>query len=158
MAAPKGNKFWEHRKKHGRDYEFKTAKELEEAAEIYFQTADKTVIEEEVPHVKLGTVKLKKKVPYLKEDLAEEIGVSAWRVIEAYKDRGEDFLQVVSRIENRITGNKKRGAYVGVFNSNIVARDLGLKDSQEVNANVSVKDVSDTRFTLKTPPPNTDIA
>lgn len=48
------------------------------------------------------------------------------------KGSTEDFLTVITRIEQTIYTQKFEGAVVGAFNANIIARDLGLVDKKEV--------------------------
>lgn len=48
----------------------------------------------------------------------------------------EDFLGVKDRIENYLQTYQMKGAYVGMFNANIVSRQLGLVDKQEITENV----------------------
>ena len=77
------------------------------------------------------TITEKPKV-FQKDELALECGVAQWRTINDLKGVSEDFMQVVTYIEKTIRTQKMQWGYVGVFNSNIVARDLGLKDSTDV--------------------------
>jgi len=49
-----------------------------------------------------------------------------------YKNRrGPGYAYIVEKIENVIYTQKFEGAAVDLFNANIIARDLGLRDSQE---------------------------
>lgn len=56
------------------------------------------------------------------------IGVSTWHT---YKERDE-FLEVTSKIEQIMYEQKFSGAASGLLNANIIARDLGLADKQEI--------------------------
>ncbi|MBA9076087.1 DNA-packaging protein [Rufibacter quisquiliarum] len=49
------------------------------------------------------------------------------------KKASEDFLTVITRIEQTIYTQKFEGAVVGAFNANIISRDLGLVDKKEVS-------------------------
>jgi hypothetical protein len=54
----------------------------------------------------------------------------------------KDFSQVITRIGKVIYTNKFEGASAGVFNHNIIARDLGLKDQTEnknTNAPITIQ-------------------
>ena len=51
-----------------------------------------------------------------------------------YKERGEDFLQVVMKIENIIKSQKFEGAAAELLNPNIIARDLGLSDKKDLTS------------------------
>lgn len=64
------------------------------------------------------------------------ICVSTWH---NYK-KDPEYLEVTSMIESIIFENKFTGASTGQFNANIIARDLGLTDRQEIkmdNASVT---------------------
>ena len=45
----------------------------------------------------------------------------------------DDFIGIVERIKKIIYEQKFSGAATGLLNSNIIARDLGLKDSSETD-------------------------
>lgn len=61
---------------------------------------------------------------------------------DLYRHR-EDFIPIVTRVEQIIYTQKIEGASVGAFNANIVARELGLKDVSDVNVNDSRKATAD---------------
>lgn len=48
-----------------------------------------------------------------------------------------DYSDVIKFIDDSIRENKYIGAAAGYFNANIIARDLGLRDSQDVDQKVS---------------------
>ena len=51
---------------------------------------------------------------------------------KANKDnRYTDFAEVIARIEQKMWDDKFTGASVGIYNANIIARDLGLSDKSE---------------------------
>lgn len=131
MAAPEGNQFWKLRSKHGRDAIFETPESLWKAACEYFQYVDDNPEQVEVPHVKSGTVKVKHRQPYTKQDFALFVGFSRWEDVVNQRER-EGFSEIVTRIESIIYSNKFRGAAIGIYNSNIIARDLGLADKREI--------------------------
>lgn len=56
------------------------------------------------------------------------VGVSTWH---NYKKNSE-YLEVIEEIENVMFEQKFAGAAVGLYNANIIARDLGLTDKQEL--------------------------
>jgi hypothetical protein len=56
-----------------------------------------------------------------------DIGRRTW---DGYRDR-EDFMPVVSRVEEIIRTQKFEGASAGLLNPNIIARDLGLAEKSE---------------------------
>jgi hypothetical protein len=57
-------------------------------------------------------------------------------VISEWKDR-KGFSQIITRIERTIYDQKFVGAAAGFFNSNIIARDLGLTEKKEIDATVN---------------------
>lgn len=59
-----------------------------------------------------------------------------------------DFLAIVQTIDHIIYEDKFSGASAGVYNSSIIARDLGLVDKQEVSAKVKseVSDLTDEQI------------
>jgi vacuolar-type H+-ATPase subunit D/Vma8 len=61
------------------------------------------------------------------------------------KDKiSKDFSNIITRIREVIRNQKFEGAAAGFLNANIIARDLGLKDSTEIdhtgNINVTFKE------------------
>lgn len=62
------------------------------------------------------------------------LGKSAswWRMIGESKRHGKKFLTVKEKIERYCFDCKYDGAVIGLYNANIIARDLGLKDKVEV--------------------------
>lgn len=136
MAAPAGNKFWQNRSKHGRDKLFASPELLWNAAEEYFQWCDDN------PWMKAEAIKsgdlagkimeVPTKRPYTITGLLLYINASQgyWKDFKAAKH--EDYSTVIEEIENVIYTQKFEGAAVGVFNANIIARDLGLKERTDV--------------------------
>jgi hypothetical protein len=134
MAAPKGNEFWKLRGKHGRDRIIQDHKALEENANEYFRSCiENPIIEIDYKGKDADRVEMYKPKVFQKDEFAIFCGLSQWRSIEDLKKTSEDFLQVVTRIENTIKTQKFQYAAVGVFNSNIIARDLGLANKEELN-------------------------
>jgi hypothetical protein len=114
----KGNAFWKQRSKHGRDKIFANPESLWAEAESYFQWCDTHTI---------GRNKLMR--PYTLHGLCFylKIGFTTWQL---YKKRPE-FKEMTEQIELVIYNNKFTGASIGIFNGNIIARDLGLVDKQD---------------------------
>ncbi len=121
MGAPKNNQFWKARSKHGRDKVFSSPDVLWEASCEYFQWCDDNKWDGE------------KVRPYTIEGLCIFLGINS-RTFRNYqsKDEYKDFLPILSTIEDIIRTQKFEGAAVGAFNSNIIARDLGLKDETSI--------------------------
>lgn len=135
MAAPEGNNFWTLRSKHGRDKEYETPEILWEEIARYFQWCDDN------PWVKNEAVKsgdlagqiisIPTARPYTIGGLCIYLGISqlTWK---NYCKR-EDFVGVTTHAEEVIRTQKFEGAAVGAFNANIICRDLGLREKQDVD-------------------------
>ena len=138
MGAPKGNKFWQLRSKHGRDKLFATPDLLWEAACEYFEWC------EENPWYRKEAVKsgglagtiisVPTERPYTLQGLCRYLNCSTeyLKHFEANNIDSEDFMPIITRIREAIYQQKFEGASVGAFNANIIARDLGLADKQDV--------------------------
>lgn len=132
MGAPKGNQFWKKRSKHGRNRIIKDAKTLADASDEYFQWCiDNPIIEIDFRGKLLTRIELPHPRVFQKGELARFCHVSEWRLIDDLKELNKDFLQVITRIEGIIRDQKYTHAVVGMFNHNIVARDLGLADKHD---------------------------
>lgn len=140
MAAPLKNKFWELRTKHGRDKIFTTPDLLWTAATEYFKWCDDNPwIKNEA--IKSGDlagqiIKVPTSRPYTLTALCLYLGVNAdyfRQFKENLKEDEQDFSWVITRIEETIYTQKFEGASVGMFNANIIARDLGLTDKKELD-------------------------
>lgn len=131
MAAPSGNHFWELRASHGRDLIFSSPEILWEAAKEYFEaTVNRPWIKKDWVGKDGVEVDRETTPPFTLTSLYLFLDIShqTWNL---YRQR-EDFVEVVTRIENVIYSQKFEGASVGAYNSNIIARDLGLVDKKEI--------------------------
>lgn len=139
MAAPQGNQFWKLRTKHGREKLFSTPEILWEECQAYFEATDarkwwktefngKDAIECHVPT----------ETPYTKSGLFVylDIDITTWGL---YRER-QDFINIITRVEQIIYTQKIEGASTGAFNANIVARELGLADKKEIEKSVTKLD------------------
>lgn len=134
MAAPKGNQFWNLRSKHGRDKLFQSPELMWEAACEFFQWCiDNPWHKNEV--IKSGEmageiIKVPTQRPFTLIGLCLYMGCSEsyFRNFEANNTHNEDFITVLTRIEETIRNNKYEGGMVGAYNANIVMRDLGMVD------------------------------
>lgn len=131
MAAPTGNEFWKMRSKHGRDLIFSSPTIMWEACCEYFETTDKRKDWDRQEWVGRDGVEVSRRlrVPYTLTGLYIFLDVSA-KAWSEYRER-EGFGAICTQVENIIYTQKFEGATVGVFNHNIIARDLGLKDKTE---------------------------
>ena len=132
MAAPKGNRFWEARAKHGRDKIFSSSDILWASCCEYFVWADENPLYETKAFAFQGIV-TQEKIPKMRAMTIEglclflDISVETWRL---YTDR-EDFIGVTRKADNVIRSQKFAGAAADLLNANIIARDLGLTDKSE---------------------------
>lgn len=138
MAAPKGNKFWELRSKHGRDKLFETPLLLWEAACEYFTWCeDCPLIATE--HSAGKRVKLPKMRAFTMQGLCSylDCGTAYFRNFKSEERAQSDgFKSVITRIEETVYNQKFTGAAAGFLNANIIARDLGLSDRQDITTTV----------------------
>jgi len=131
MAAPKGNKFWENRSKHGRDILFATPELLLEAACEYFEWCVATpLIEVDFKGKDADRVEIPKMRPFTIHGLCLYIGCGT-SYFRNFTPPTEDFKAVITRIEEIIYSQKFDGAAAGFLNPNIIARDLGLAEKTE---------------------------
>lgn len=156
MSAPAGNNFWERRSKHGRDKIFESPEIMWEAACEYFQDCI------ENPWHKTEAIKSGERtgdiisvpvpVPFTIKRLCLFLGVNSRyfnQFEKSLKDKtdqtSQDFSSIITRIEEIIYTQKFEGSAVGIFNANIISRELGLAEKiQEegtqkvINYNVSL--------------------
>lgn len=158
MAAPRGNKFWKLRSKHGRDKLFASPGLLWDAACEYFDWCDKHPLKEQKlfafqGEITKGTANHMR--AYTMTGLCFYLGCSESYFREFKSNTpndSEDFLTVIDDIEKIIYTQKFEGAAAGFLNANIIARDLGLKDRHdhttddqpfsEININIRRNDES----------------
>lgn len=135
MGAPKGNQFWKIRAKHGRDKLFKTPELLWEAATEYFEWCDANpLIEIDFKGKDASKVELPRMRAYTMHGLCIYLDCSTefFKNFEQNNKDAKDFMPIISRIKEVIYNQKFSGAAAGFLNPNIIARDLGLKDSTDV--------------------------
>ena len=137
MAAPIGNRFWELRSKHGRDKLFQSPKLLWDAACEYFEWCeDNPLIEIDFKGKDADQVELPKMRAFTMQGLCLYLncGTAYFRNFKNEKRaQGQGFKSVIAKIEETIYNQKFTGAAAGFLNANIIARDLGLTDKQEVD-------------------------
>ena len=141
MPAPKGNKYWQFREKHGRDFEY-TPDELWDEAVRYFEWVENNPLWESVLVAKgiktkddegNETTVYSTSMPKMRAmtigafQLFADICDTTW---ENYC-KNKDFIAITTRIRNIIYAQKFEGAAATLLNPNIIARDLGLKDEQK---------------------------
>ncbi len=137
-----GNNFWEQRAKHGRDKLFADANKMRDAACEYFQwCVDNPWKKEQAMSIdkELVIAELCIQRPFTMQGLCNFIGCNTayFRQFKADKIKcTADFSAVIEWIEDTIYQQKFEGATVGVFNANIISRDLGLVDKSETKVDV----------------------
>lgn len=145
MAAPLGNQFWKNRTKHGRDKLFSSPDILWAEACKYFSWCDKHPLESVEFNGKDAIECIVPKMrAYTWSGLEHYLDIESFREYktnETYKD----FSQVITRIEKIIYTQKFEGAAAGLLNANIISRDLGLIDKQDLTTKgdkIGVPDLS----------------
>lgn len=130
MPAPKGNNFWEARSSHGRKPIFASPDDIWKAACEYFQWVEDNPLYES----RVAQCKGEPKIMTLPKMRAMTIGGLClfMDITETcyydYRKR-EDFIRITKAIDTIIYNQKFEGASADLLNANIIARDLGLKDS-----------------------------
>lgn len=133
-----GNQLWRLRSKHGRDTLFKTPEMLLEAAHNYFNWCNDNPIQSVVKKTSNNGFSDEVKThqrPFTKQGLFLHFGCSETWLTNFKKTCSADFLKVIEAIEQTIEAQQIEHAMVGVFNSNLVARIQGIKDSTDVTTN-----------------------
>lgn len=143
MAAPTKNQFWKARSKHGRDKLFETPELLWEAACEYFKWCEDNPFQKaEAKVVNIGHYRSQVKIvnlpvmrPFTMHGLCSflDCNTEYFRNFknQERKDK-EAFSSVIHTIEEIVYNQKFSGAASGFLNANIIARDLGLADKNEI--------------------------
>jgi hypothetical protein len=124
------------KRKVGRPLQFETAEQLWIACVDYFEWVEENPLFE-TKIAQSGGIPTKIKVPLARamtqEAMCLHIGITdeTWR---NYRER-EDFFGVTTRVDAMVYTQKFEGAAANLFNANIIARDLGLKDKQQYEVN-----------------------
>jgi len=150
MAAPKGNKYWEFRNKHGRDFKYTPEKLWEEAVEYFEWMSIRVWNKKEA--IKSGNnagklIDIPTQTPMSLESfcLFADISTETFRNYESGSEEYKGFFDIATRIRIIIESNQFEGATVGAYNPSIVARKLGLVDkvqNDNKNINIDKKDYS----------------
>jgi hypothetical protein len=139
-----GNKFWQIRSKHGRDKLFKTPELLWDAACEYFEWCDNNPLTEDKGFAFQGVVtheSFAKLRPYTLEGLCRycDCNTAYFRTFKSQmNENNKDFNTVIQDIEDVIHNQQYSGAATELLNPNIVARKLGIKDSQEISGSLNI--------------------
>jgi len=133
MAAPKGNQFWKLADPEclGRPCIFDSPSTLWNQTKGYFKECDENPllkVESTVSEKGNYNKTIEHKIPYTWEGLYVFLGIGN---LDRYKEK-EEFAGIITHIGNIIRNQKYTGAAAGLFNANIIARDLGLKDRSDI--------------------------
>lgn len=136
MTAPKGNRFWEIRSKHGRDRLFNDPEALRESCLEFFKwyeenplTSEKigfsegVAIRAEIKHPRAMTIK----------GLCLFLGITEQCYFQWKKNR-PDLEEVLNYAEQVIWSQKFGAAAAGLLNANIISRELGLAEKTDISA------------------------
>lgn len=135
MPAPSGNSYWLKRTTYGREKLFESPAGFFKACVEYFEYVDSTPMLEYKAMMSNGepvTVPVEKPRPYTFIGLCLFLDITQ-QTLNNYENRKgyEDYFEVVTKVKDIIRDQKYTGASSGLFNSNIIARDLGLSDKQD---------------------------
>jgi len=139
MVAPEGNRFWEARSSHGRKPIFETPEDLWSACVEYFDWVEDNPLKEGKVFNYQGNI-VTASVPKMRAMTLSglfiflDISRKTW---DLYRKR-EDYIPVVTQVEDVIYQQKFAGAAADLLNANIIARDLGLKEQSESQNNVNL--------------------
>lgn len=142
MGAPKGNSYWQFRGKHGRDHKYTPDRLWDEFCN-YSEWLENNPLLEEKGFAFQGFVT---KEHFAKMRAMTLRGFCLFADIEMqtftnYK-ANKDFLAITTRIEDCIYTQKFEGAAAELLNQNIIARDLGLIDKQDVKQDVTIHELT----------------
>src|SRR5690625_3582810 len=140
MGAPKGNQFWKLRSKHGRDRLFACPEDMWDACCEYFQWCiDNPLIEVDFRGKDASKVEIPKQRAFTLQGLCLYLDCNTGffndfeKSLKGKKDKiSKDFSLILTRVRQIIYDQKYTGAASGLFNSSIIARDLGLRDKREL--------------------------
>lgn len=128
------------RSKHGRDKIFTTPDKMLEAAYEYFSWCDNNPLNEiDFRGSKIQEVKLPKMRAYTMHGLTCFLHVNTVYFnqfelsLKGKEDElSQEFSKVITHVREIIYNQKFTGAAAGFLNPNIIARDLGLSDKNEI--------------------------
>jgi len=151
QGAPKGNKFWMLRSKHGKDIIFSNPAVMWEAACEYFEWCVANPVQVQEIHSNKGEPKrmnVKKQRVFLMTGLCLHLGVNEKYFYNFKKAEActEEFRQVIHMIEDTVRTQKHTMGYSGEAPANLVALDLEMKMRLDMKAeNVNYNSVPVTK-------------
>lgn len=144
-GPPKGNRFWEMRSSHGPDPKFKSGADLWSACCEYFEWVEDNPLTEMKAFHYQGEV-TQEPMPKMRAMTLEglylflDISRSTWF---EWRSR-DDISNIVEKVEETIRSQKFAGAAADLLNANIIARDLGLADKQDIKQESKVVEIATT--------------
>ena len=137
MAAAKGNELWRLRKKHGREPTFASPEALWTACVEYFDWVEANPLYESklIAYQGEGSeYQMPKRRAMTKQGLCVFLGIGLTTWDDWSKpDNPNGYSDVVATVNSIIWTQKFEGASAEQFNPNIIARELGLKESVDNN-------------------------
>lgn len=124
MGAPKGNRFWENRAKHGRDLLFATPQLLWEACVEYFEWCTDNPIKDTRS---FGGNQMVQR-PFTMQGLCLFLGCNTAYFRQFKETCPKDFSTIIQDIEETVYQQKFEMAAIGIYKENLIARDLGLSE------------------------------
>ena len=143
----------------GKPQRFETPNDLNQAFEDYKQhmeTPAGFMFKYEIDRRTGGLVKVPLKLPYTLHSFTLFCGVSI-TYFNDFRDRLKGktdqisllYSEVFTHIEQQIYDNKLSGSAVGLFNHNIIARDLGLIERKQTEQVLTINQLSEEEKQLR---------
>lgn len=145
---------WEMKEKNGAKQKYTDPQELWDRAADYFEWCENNQIIEEKAFAAQGTIithEYHHDRPFTQAGLCVHLGISSetWR---NYR-KDEKLAEVINLIDMIMFEQKFSKAAVGMFNANLISRDLNLADKSEIDHTTNGKDMnakmSDEEFNKK---------
>ena len=144
MSAPKGNRFWEARSSAGANPTFESPEQLWKMCTEYFEWVEANPLWEnkatqyqglpvDIPVAKMRAMTI--------HGLCLFLGITRQTWIN-YRNN-QAFFEVVTQVDDVLYTQKFSGAAADLLNSNIIARDLGLKESIDHSGEIDINKMSD---------------
>ena len=127
-----GNQFWKARSTHGRKPLWTDPQALLDACYQWFQwVEDNPLTEYKVAQFQGAEVAMS--IPKMRAMTINGLCIYLGMTLETWTQyrKKNDFSDVISEVEQVIYNQKFVGASADLFNSNIIARDLGLADKKD---------------------------
>jgi len=132
MPFEEGNNWWEARSTHGRKPIWSDPAELQRACFDYFEWVEANPLTENKVFQYEGApvyAPVEKMRAMTKHGLCVFLGISR-QTWDDYAEK-DDFMDIVSMVNDCIRDQKFSGAAAGLLNSNIIAREIGLAEKTE---------------------------